>query len=94
MVNLELITSINNPNGKLRTYNLIKGDFNSDKYLNLVRNIKHRVNLSKFCLSNHRLLIEVGRHLKLPGRSASMLLGSISCDFTARYLLFQFLFHI
>ena len=63
---LRTYSLINSPNGKLRTYSLIKGDFSADKYLYLVRNIKHRVSLSKFRLSNHRLLIEVGRHLKLP----------------------------
>ena len=60
------LSSMNNSDGKHRIYSLIKGDFSADKYLYLVRNIKHRVSLSKFRLSNHRLLIEVGRHLKLP----------------------------
>ena len=60
------LSSITNPNGKLRTYGLIKQSKDTENYLNVVRNIKHRISLSRFRLSNHKLMIEVGRHQKLP----------------------------
>ena len=58
------IASLHRPDAKLRTYGLIKDTLSIEKYLTLVRNIKHRVSLSRFRLSNHKLMIEVGRHNK------------------------------
>ena len=50
------------PRSKLRTYKLIKYEIGQEKYLTEIRNIKHRVSMTKLRLSNHRLMIEVGRH--------------------------------
>ena len=58
--------SITNPTGKLRTYGLVKESLDSESYLKSVQNIKHRTTLSRFRLSNHKLMIEIGRHQKLP----------------------------
>ena len=62
----EAFTQINKPESKLRTYALIKTDIGREPYLSEIRNAKHRQKLSKFRLSNHKLLIETGRHMKLP----------------------------
>ena len=50
------------PDSKLRTYNLIKKGIGLECYLCTIKNIKYRTALSKFRLSNHQLMIEVGRH--------------------------------
>ena len=50
---------------KLRTYGLIKYKIGREDYLLEIRNVKHRSSLSKFRLSNHKLMIEIGRHKKL-----------------------------
>ena len=47
---------------KLRTYCLLKNDFLMEHYLLNIRNIKTRVAVSKFRLSDHRLAIETGRY--------------------------------
>ena len=57
--------TITQPNSKLRTYSLIKEKIGIEGYLISVRNTKQRISLSKFRLSNHKLMIEVGRHQKL-----------------------------
>ena len=62
-------TSLGNiaiPSSKLRTYSLVKNHLGTEEYLTCVKNTKHRVELSKFRLSNHELMIEVGRHKKNP----------------------------
>ena len=56
------LASIINPNGKLRTYGLIKESINIENHLIMVPNIKQRTCLTRFRLSNHKLLVEVGRH--------------------------------
>ena len=62
-------TALNNvmkPEGKLRTYSLFKTKGGFEKYLADIRNANHRTSLSKFRLSNHQLMIEIGRHKKIP----------------------------
>lgn len=50
---------------KLRTFSKIKTEIGIEKYLTNVHNITDRISLSKLRLSNHRLMIEVGRHKKI-----------------------------
>ena len=50
---------------KLRTYSLLKRDIGYEKYLTEVTSVQDRIALTKFRLSNHVLMIEKGRHLKL-----------------------------
>lgn len=47
---------------KLLTYNQIKKDFKMENYLNCVKNVKHRVALTRFRCSAHSLEIEEGRY--------------------------------
>ena len=54
------------PTSKLRTYALIKQSIGREDYLKEIRNTKHRQTLTKLRLSNHQLMIEQGRHKKLP----------------------------
>ena len=58
--------SINKHDSKLRTYSLIKESVEIENYLITTRNINARVCLTKFRLSNHKLMIETGRHQKVP----------------------------
>ena len=51
---------------KLRTYSLVKKDLRKEPYLETVKNVKDRISMTKFRLSNHNLMIEKGRHLNLP----------------------------
>ena len=62
----EAFSQINDPKSKLRTYALIKSEIGREEYLDQIRNTKHRQKLTKLRLSNHRLMIETGRHTKLP----------------------------
>ena len=56
---------IANENSKLRTYNLVKKEIREEPYLKAVINAKDRISLTKFRLSNHKLMIEKGRHLNI-----------------------------
>ena len=58
--------SINKQDSKLRTYSLIKESVEIENYLITTRNINARVCLTKFRLSNHKLMIETGRHQNVP----------------------------
>ena len=58
--------SINNEDSKLRTYSVIKKRVGIEPYLKEIRNPQLRFELSKFRLSNHKLMIEVGRHNNIP----------------------------
>ena len=60
------LSNIANPGSKLRTYCLIKNGIGIEKYLTNIRNTNYRISLSKFRLSNHQLMIETGRHNKIP----------------------------
>ena len=52
-------------NNKLRTYCLIKNEYRMEVYLTSIANRTNRKMLDKLRCSNHPLLIEVGRHLKM-----------------------------
>ena len=49
---------------KAITYTSIKNTVFLEKYLCTIENLKHKIALSRFRLSNHDLLIEKGRHMR------------------------------
>ena len=51
---------------KLRTYAIFKKIIGLETYVVKIRNPKIRKQISKFRLSNHTLMIEVGRHKNIP----------------------------
>ena len=51
---------------KGNTYSQFKNRISLEPYLSLIRNRKHRVQFSKLCLSDNKLMIELGRHNKIP----------------------------
>ena len=51
---------------KSDTYLLIKGNVVFEKYLSTVKNSRQRVALSRLRTSSHTLMIEKGRHTKIP----------------------------
>ena len=53
---------ISKESSKLRTYALLKMEAGEEPYLKAVKNIKDRMSMTKFRLSNHQLMIEKGRH--------------------------------
>ena len=57
---------IRGENSKLRTYSTYKEKIGLETYLNLIKNPSVRTEISKFRLSNHKLMIEIGRHKKIP----------------------------
>ena len=59
--NQDAFSAIQNDTSKLRTYALFKEENEMEKYLS-IKNIKHRTSLTRFRLSNHKLMIEKGRH--------------------------------
>ena len=48
---------INDENSKLRTYAIFKGEIGLENYLSVIKNTHRRKHVSKFRLSNHRLVI-------------------------------------
>ena len=54
--------NIKTETSKLRTYALFKNEIGFEKYLTEIKNVSDRIQIAKFRLSNHRLMIEVGRH--------------------------------
>ena len=62
----ESFETINRETSKLRTYALFKTNIGYEKYLNEVKNVKARTLVTKFRLSNHDLMIETGRHKRVP----------------------------
>ena len=58
----ETFTTITNVSSKLRTYSKFKKAIGFETYLTNINNVKNRVTLTKFRLSNHTLMIEKGRH--------------------------------
>ena len=56
---------ISRESSKLRTYSLIKSEVKREPYLLSVRNVEDRIAMTKFRLSNHKLMIEKGRYLNL-----------------------------
>ena len=65
MFHQEAFEQISRPESKLRTYSLIKTVIGKEGYLDQIRNTKYRQKLTKLRLSNHQLMIEKGRHMKL-----------------------------
>ena len=57
---------MNRPDSKLRTYKRLKIKPGFENYLNIITSQKDRIALSKLRLSNHQLMIEKGRHDKIP----------------------------
>ena len=51
---------------KLRTYALFKTEIGFEKYLTEIKNPLLRIEMTKFRLSNHSLMIEIGRHKNIP----------------------------
>ena len=51
---------------KLRTYAIFKNNIGFEKYLSEIKNVFVRNQVTKFRLSNHGLMIEVGRHNGTP----------------------------
>lgn len=58
-------TEINNSN-RLQTYCIFKHSFELENYLDIIRENKYRVTLSRFRTSSHNLNIETGRYENLP----------------------------
>ena len=58
-------SEIKKKTSKLRTYSTIKTQTGFENYLCQIQNIQDRVSLTKFRLSNHRLMIETGRHQRI-----------------------------
>ena len=61
----EIFSRINGERSKLRTYAIFKKEQGYEKYLTDIKNTNTRKNVTKFRLSNHKLMIEVGRHQKV-----------------------------
>ena len=57
---------LNRENSKLRTYKFLKTEIGREPYLKNTKNIQDRILLTKFRLSNHSLMIDKGKHLKIP----------------------------
>ena len=61
----EAFSNLAKTSSKLRTYGKIKTDIGIEKYLYHIPNVETRIAVSRLRLSNHQLMIEKGRHLKL-----------------------------
>ena len=59
---------------KLRTYATFKKEIGFERYLSEIRNPSVRIQVSKFRLSDHRLVIEVSRHNGIPKNELHFLL--------------------
>ena len=62
----EAFENIKKDTSKLRTYSLFKSEIGFENYLTEIRNVSERSQTTKFRLSNHGLMIEVGRHHNTP----------------------------
>jgi hypothetical protein len=51
---------------KLKFYNTFKTEYQLEKYLSTIKNPTERKTLTKFRVSNHKLMIELGRYKKIP----------------------------
>jgi hypothetical protein len=58
----ETFEKIRGNRSKLRTYAIFKKEIGFEKYLSDVKNVSMRTKVTKFRLSNHKLMIESGRH--------------------------------
>ena len=61
-------SKINGADSKLKTYSAIKSSVGREDYLSIIQNTKERIAFTKFRLSNHELMIEKGRHMKIEKR--------------------------
>ena len=61
----QCFASFTGERSKLRTYATFKTHPGYESYLSNIKNTKIRVNVFKFRLSNHKLMIEAGRYKKL-----------------------------
>ena len=61
----ESFVEIGKESSKLRTYGSIKTNIGREEYLANISNLNERTAISKIRLSNHTLMIENGRHLKI-----------------------------
>ena len=57
---------IKGEDSKLRTYSIYKDKIGFEQYLTQLKNPYIRSEITKFRLSNHKLMIEIGRHKKIP----------------------------
>ena len=64
--NQQGFSEIQKEESKLNYYSTFKTTPGAEKYLNEVKIINHRIALSKFRLSSHKLNIEVGRYTQVP----------------------------
>ena len=60
---------IKSDSSKLRTYSLFKTEIGYENYLSEITSVYERKSLTKFRLSNHTLMIEKGRHLRIDRHS-------------------------
>ena len=60
------LPSIHREQSNLRTYAVLKTEIGLEKYLSEIKNPVLRTEMTKFRLSNHNLMIEVGRHKGIP----------------------------
>ena len=67
--NQESLESIKGERSKLRTYSLFKKEAGFETYLTEIKNVSIRTSATKFRLSNHKLMIEVGRHQGIEDRN-------------------------
>ena len=67
--NQESLESIKGERSKLRTYSLFKKEIGFETYLTEIKNVSIRTSATKFRLSNHKLMIEVGRHQGIEDRN-------------------------
>ena len=58
-------SEIKKETSKLRTYSTMKTQIGYENYLCQIQNIQNRISLTKIRLSNHRLMIETGRHQRV-----------------------------
>ena len=58
----ESFSEIKQPSSKLRTYSILKTEKGFENYLYEIKNLKHRIMMTTLRLSDHKLMIETGRH--------------------------------
>lgn len=56
--------SIKSDDSKLRSYAIFKKEIGYEKYLSEIKKTSTRIQVTKLRLSNHTLMIEIGRHTK------------------------------
>ena len=78
----DAFASIKNENSKLRTYALFKSQIGMEEYLTEIKNVSTRMQITKFRISNHKLMIETGRHLdiKPPLRFCPFCKNVVECE--------------